>query len=90
MCEVRYIPLTSIDHPGHTFLMVKPNLYKLFSEPIINFQSQYKINKINIIKLGLGSGSNIYLCEVRYIPQTSMYNPGHTFLDVRPKNFQSQ
>ena len=87
MCEDRYIPQTSLYYPGHTFLDVRPNLYKEFSEPIIFFQSQYKINKINIIKLGLGSGSNIYLCEDRYIPQTSMYYPGHTFLDVRPNEF---
>ena len=56
LCEVRYIPQTSMYYPGHTFLDVRPNLYKEFSEPIINFQSRCKINKINIIKLGLGDG----------------------------------
>ena len=74
--------------PCTTFLGVRPNLYKEFSEPIIIFQSQYKNIKLIIIKLGLGSGSNIYLCEVRYIPQTSMYYPGHTFLDVRPNLYK--
>ena len=40
-CEGRFIPQTSLYYPEHTFLYVRPNLYKEFSEPIINFQSQY-------------------------------------------------
>ena len=56
LCEVRFTPQTSMYTPDHTFLDVRPNLYKVFSEPIIFFQSQYKITKINIIKLGLGDG----------------------------------